>query len=768
MSNSNDNAGKSRRDFLKKATAAMATLASLGIHASASNSSVQENAREEEIPWFKRVTRWGQINITLDTAANFDIEWWRKYWKRTETQGIVLNAGGIYAYYPTKVPLHYRAPLLGDHDLFGDLCRAAHEDGLAVFARLDSGKTVETVYKAHPDWFAIDEEGNPYKYRDHDELYVPCINGPYYSEHIPAILTEISTLYQPEGITDNSWEGLGRENPCYCENCKKGFRKRTGKELPRSGNWDDQVYLEWIQWNYDRRLEQWDFNNRTTKAAGGPNCTWSGMISSSVSGQTREFCDLKKICDRADIIMIDAQRRRDSIGFQQNADTGKRIHGLVGWDKIVAESMAIYGPRIASMAAPEATMWMLEGFAGGIAPWWHTVSGYSEDRRRYHTVGPVNKWHKANEEFLFNRTPVATVGVVWSEENTNFYGRDEANLLVELPTQGIMQALVRARIPYIPVNADHIDRDAKQLSLLVLPNIGAITDEQVASVKRFVEGGGGLIATGESSLYDNIGNRRSDFALGGLFGAHLVKQSKSEITLREWATDNYHTYLRLTPELRRDVDGPLNGNEPIPNGERHPVLKGFEETDILPFGGFLESVKVDSNAQVLMTFIPEFPVLPPEDAWMREPKTDIQGLILNTTPGGSRIVFMPADIDRQFANDNLPDHGNLLANLIRWASKDDIPLVIDGAGMVDCNIYHQPGRLILHITNLISAGTWRGPIDEYIPIGPISVKIKLKEDVQGKNLNLRVSNKKLSAKVKDGWCQFKLDSILNHEVIVIT
>jgi hypothetical protein len=108
---------------------------------------------QNETPWYRRVKRWGQINITEDNANNFDIEWWRKYWRSTQTQGIVLNAGGIVAYYPSKVPLHRRAQFLGDQDLFGELCRAAHEDGLVVFARMDSGKTYEEFYKAHPDWF---------------------------------------------------------------------------------------------------------------------------------------------------------------------------------------------------------------------------------------------------------------------------------------------------------------------------------------------------------------------------------------------------------------------------------------------------------------------------------------------------------------------------------------------------------------------------------------------------------------------------------------
>ena len=766
------NGANSRRSFLKKTAAATIALAGTDLRSLAVESIAVENEPAVEIPWYRRVTRWGQTNITEKDPAQYDIAWWRKHWKSTETQGVIINAGGIVAYYPSKVPLHRQAQYLGGRDLFGDLCRAAHEDGVAVFARMDSNRAHEEFYKAHPDWFAIDAEGKPYKA---GELFITCVNSPYYNEHIPAILTEISKLYHPEGFTDNSWSGMGRDSICYCENCKKSFREKTGKEIPKGRNWDDQVYREWIRWNYARRLEIWDLNNRTTKSAGGPDCIWSGMNSGSISGQARSFRDFKEICRRADIIMLDSQARSDAGGFQQNSDSGKLIHGLLGWDKLVPESMAMYQAgrptfRVASKPVPEARMWMIEGMSGGIQPWWHYVGASHEDRRIYNTAGPVFRWHKTNEEYLINRIPISTVGVVWSQQNVDFYGREEVEQMVDLPYRGITQALIRARIPYLPVHADHIDRDAKQLSLLILPNLGAMTDDQVASVRRFVKSGGGLIATGESSLYNEWGDRRSDYALNDLFGAHkeLQSQPKSGATLRRQTGETFHTYLRLTPELRKNVNGPQTGTEPPVSGKRHPVLKGFDETDIISFGGLLETVRTDSGTEVLMTFIPQFPIYPPETAWMREPKTYIPGLILNTISGGGRIAFMPADIDRQFGRYNLPDHGNLLANLIRWAAKDDISLAVECAGLIDCNIYRQPGRLILHLVNLTSAGTWRQPVDEFIPVGPVKVRIKLPEDVYGRNLQLLVSDQKTSGTVEKGWIIFTVNKITDHEVAVVT
>ena len=151
---------------------------------------------------------------------------------------------------------------------------------------------------------------------------------------------------------------------------------------------------------------------------------------------------------------------------------------------------------------------------------------------------------------------------------------------------------------------------------------------------------------------------------------------------------------------------------------------------------------------------------------MRQERTDVPALILNTA-GKGRVAYLPADIDRRFGRDNLPDHGDLLANLVRWAAGDDIPLAIEGRGLVDCHLYQQPGRVILHVVNLISAGTWRAPIDELIPVGPLKIRVKLPEGVRGRGLKLLVWRQSRSVAVRQGWAEFPIDSILDHEVAVI-
>ena len=119
---------ESRRSFLQLTMAAAVPLAAEG-----------QTRPGSATPWYLRTLRWGQTNITEKDPVQYDIPWWRDYWKRTAVQGVIINAGGIVAYYPSKFPLHHRAEFLNGRDLFGELTTAAHADGLFVMARPAAG-----------------------------------------------------------------------------------------------------------------------------------------------------------------------------------------------------------------------------------------------------------------------------------------------------------------------------------------------------------------------------------------------------------------------------------------------------------------------------------------------------------------------------------------------------------------------------------------------------------------------------------------------------
>jgi hypothetical protein len=747
---------QTRREFLATAGLAVGALSLAGCaHPRPPKPAVVSQPSNE--PWYRRTLRWGQTNISEADPSTYDIGWWRDYWRQTRVQGVIVNAGGIVTYYPSRIPLQYRASTLGNRDLFGELVQAAHTDGLAVLARMDSSKAHDSLYDAHPGWFAIDAKGTPHKA---GELFITCINSPYYDDYLPEVLREIAQRYHPEGFTDNSWSGLGRDSICYCENCARRFREKTGKSLPTRKNWDDAAYREWITWNYARRIELWDWNNRVTREAGGSNCLWIGMNSGSIVGQCQSFRDYHGICARTEMLLLDHQARGGG-SFSQNAEAGQLIHNLLGWSKLVPESMAMYQAgrptfRKTSVSAPEARLWILEGVAGGLQPWWHHIGAQQEDRRQFVIAESIYLWHEANEEFLINREPVANVGLVWSQKNTDFFGRDHPNEIVEQPWRGWAQALVRARIPFLPIHTDDLAAQQSQLCVLILPNLGALSDAQAANVRRFVQAGGALICTGRTGLFDEWGQPREDFALADLLGCHYVALGRESERPREAPSESIHTYLRI------EKRGPLGQLESV-----HPVLKGFDQTEILPFGGWLGDVVASQGASVLLTFIPAFPVYPPETSWMREPRTHIPGLVLNAASAG-RVAFLIADLDRRYAIDGLPDHGNLLANLVQWAANDRFPVQVDGPGLIDCHVYRQKDRFLVHLVNLTTSGGSRGPIDEVIPVGPVTVSLAIPDGFDRRTVRLRVRQEKnISTTITHGQIAVTLPSLFEHELIVL-
>ncbi|HOT92024.1 MAG TPA: beta-galactosidase trimerization domain-containing protein [Anaerolineae bacterium] len=716
-------------------------------------------------PWYQYTRRWGQTNLNELDPLDYDAAWWRDYWRRTAVQGVIVNAGGIVAFYPSRFALHYRAASLGDRDLFGEIVALARAEGLTVLARMDSNRADERFYRMHPDWFVVDTNGEPCRVDDH---YLTCVNSDYYKVYLPNVLEEIIDFYSPDGFADNSWTGVGRHVICQCETCQRKFRDETGYTLPTVANWYDPAYRQWIKWSYRCRLENWDLNNRVTQARGGPDCLWLGMVNGNPIRPHTAFCDLKEIAARSPVLMSDQQSRDEWTGFEQNGLSGKLLHGVLGWDKLIPESMATYvrGEHTFRKAANpplETRFWMIEGFAGGVSPWWHHIGARQDDRRQFRTVEPLMRWHADNEAYLYDREPVANVGLLWSQENLDFYGRNEVRERVQLPWRGFVVALTRARIPYLPVHADHVARDANRFAVLILPDLGVLTDAQAAAIHAFVANGGSLVVTGRSGCFDVWGDPRPTPALDDLLGVYRTDKRfgvEGEHT-SSWDIYTAHTYLRLLPELNQVGAPPADET-------RHPILNGLDETDIVAFGGTLEGVAPEVSVNVLATYIPPFPIYPPEFSWMRETHTNIPAILIREHPAGGRIVYLAADLDRCYGRQYLPDHGNLLANAVRWAAHDTLPLTVTGPGYLDCHLYCQPERIVLHIVNLSASRAWPGYVEETLPVGPVHIALRLTDDFTPQNVALQVGAQILPVHCADGWANVELPTIVDHELLIFS
>ncbi|MFW5880481.1 MAG: beta-galactosidase trimerization domain-containing protein [Spirochaetota bacterium] len=707
-------------------------------------------------PWYTSVHRWGQTNLTEIDGSVYDRAFWRDYWKKTRTEGVIVNAGGIVAYYPSDIPLHYRAEHLGDRDLFGEIVADAREDGLAVLARMDCNRATAEFHAAHPDWFVVRADGSPVETQGR---FVSCVNSPYYKEHIPRILKEVIDRYHPDGFTDNSWTGAGASTICYCPHCTAKFRITHGGELPAAPDWDDPVYRQWITWSYRCREENWDLFNEVTTSHGGPDCLWLGMVNANPFRSHLNFADLREVGRRSKILMCDHQSRDALNGFEQNVVNGGLLHSITTPDTIIPQSMAHYvrgiqAFRRASMPAEETRTWMRCGFAGGISPWWHHVGSVQEDARQFETSSALLRWHESADEYLHGRVSLANVALIWSHQNVDFYGRDDEFEKCALPWRGMTAALTRSRIPFTPVHAADIPTDTSVYRTLVFPDVAALGDESIHRIHAFADAGGSLVITGRTGTLDDQGADRDVWPLADLVGYAPAGTSHGvgSVPSSNWEVHEGHSYLRLTDRKRTGI------------------LSGFPNTEILPFGGTVHDYKPVAShsdaAGVLATFIPPFPIYPPEFAWMRTPQTDIPALIAGNLDGGGRVVLLPADVDRQYGRIRLPDEGTLLSSAVAWAT-GTIPVDVSGPGYLSCQIYRHEAGLVLHIVNLTGLNEWPGYAEEPVPVGPIQVTLGGPEVAWQEAESLVTGEKRQLRRTTGGRLRFELPQVADHDVIVL-
>ena len=700
-----------------------------------------------DLPWYKTTYRWAQTNFTEDDPVKADVEFWREYWRRTKTQGVIINCGGIVAYYPSKLELQYRAQFLGDQDFYKKVSDAAQEEGIVVVARMDINRATKEFFDAHPDWFCRRQNGDPIMSNDR---YISCINSDYYKVFIPQVLEEIIEEYHPVGFADNSWKGLDRNTICYCDNCKKKFKADRGLELPKAVSWDDPVYREWVRWGYECRMENWDLFNEVTQKAGGEDCLWFGMIHADPASGS--FNDLKGILSRSKMIFND-QQGRESLGFEGNTVNGTLLRLASDEQVLAPESMANYVLgnrtfRLGTNPKEETQLWMITGIAGGISPWFHFVGGGQNDSRRFETPVPIFQWHAANEQYLYNRTDLANVAIVWSQPNADFYGQNQVRERVSLPWKGFCQALSRYRIPFLPVNVQDIGKYAHRINTLILPDIAVMTDQEIDVVCDFVNKGGNIVVTGSTATLDYDGKPTGNDKLWRLLGITRTGETKGAIgTVNAgWEAAGAHSYLRLPHE-------------------RHEILAGFENTTMLPFGGVLQVVNSTGNLKPLFSYIPSFPIYPPEFSWIREEEPNTYPLFAGTLPGGGRAVYFAGDIDRCYGRALLPDHGILLANAVAWASNGKLPFALEGPGHIDCKLYGQDNRLIVHLSNLTGSNR-TGYLDEFIPVGPFTVTLDA-QGIKPKSAYMTVQQRKAPMKIQGDKIIINVDQITDFEMLVI-
>ena len=245
------------------------------------------------------------------------------------------------------------------------------------------------------------------------------------------------------------------------------------------------------------------------------------------------------------------------------------------------------------------------------------------------------------------------------------------------------------------------------------------------------------MASFETSLYDENLQRRQEFVLSDLLGI-----SKAG-----------------------DVIG-TNGNAYYGRIERrHPIIDGFSNTNWLP--GAQNRVPVKSVPDPVLTVVPGFVQYPPELAYPPASHTDEPAVVLREV-ASSRLVYFPGDIERTFW---LTGHGDLLRilhNTIRWITRDEAVVHVDGGGFLEFFAWETTPGYAIHLLNYTNPNAHHGWLSTVYPLGPQTVSMTLPNGVKVKAVDLLRSDKTIPFRCEGSVLHFTVPRVDDYEIAAVT
>ena len=167
-------------------------------------------------------------------------------------------------------------------------------------------------------------------------------------------------------------------------------------------------------------------------------------------------------------------------------------------------------------------MWFDETLASGMVPYHHIIggeNGMGEDRRWLEPARKYFNWMARHDPHFVNKRSIANIGVVMGQRTHLFYkpprgARHAASTWTACTTRCSKAASSSTSC----TRTSSAPEDLAKYSALLLPNTALLSDEQCRQLRAYVDAGGSLLATFETSLYDERNQRRADFGLADVFG----------------------------------------------------------------------------------------------------------------------------------------------------------------------------------------------------------------------------------------------------------
>ena len=685
-----------RREFLVLAGGA-AIVVPATAHADERTGSPKQSAAPigERLPtpeWVYGVTRMAFGGFgDLDPAAKAGVQ--------------VFHTNLVWPYYPLK--RDGGGLSVEDHAKLHDLVDRCHKLGMKLSLGLPPFPPVNLV-REHSDWrIHPDDIGSVLKIEPQaDSLGTrnPCNLGPW-GDYLIEICAELVRDYGGDGY---SFDGNYHPPICFCPACKQAYREERSQELPLAANLDDVEYRKYLAWRDEKLIGHYERLRRRIRQENADTALISWTVNAGRYGHLLHSprampTSLNRVFD---LPMQEWWLDETNLGASVAPAFGAAyLRATAGCNPAASEAYLMsrgnpYGTD--SFPVHERLTRTLLAVTNGCV----VAESFGWPGQRQSTldvfaeIGSRTPW-------LTRTAPLAWGALLVSEQTRQFYAYKEIAERFLPHVFGAFRMAMEEHLPFALINDwDLAAEELDKFSLLILPNSAAMSDSQVSAVREFVDAGGGVVATGESSLCDELGRPRNDFALADVFGVRYQGRPNAPL-IRPELDANFAVAIDESYWQQRIGVGRLTWDEhPLFDDEK---LRRLTPNKSVVFRGPQTAVSKPAAAEeVAARLTPE--------GWKQAPLP----AVVARKFGQGKVVYLAASLDAALWSYAYPYQRRLLARAVHWAAREPASISVSAPMCVQAVCYTQDDakgrRTIVHLFNGLNTTANHGLPSSDVPL----------------------------------------------------
>jgi len=418
----------------------------------------------------------------------------------------------------------------------------AHKYGIKVVGYVGASIFYETLQREEPqarDWIQVDEFGRPIYYTGEQTFrYMACRNNPGYQEFTRKVIRAGIKDVGLDGLHFDQMRAHAEPISCRCRYCREQFREFVRKRYA-----GERMRLRFgFPELHEIAPPPYGLVEGPVRFPELRNPVMQEWALFRAESQAQRFHEIEEYIHELNpsaFFQGNPTMHPDAnVGFIYGVDQGKMLDiGAMLWCEDGNQAAWTPDGRLITKAR---SYKVIRAMGNSLLNWieFERYGGSSELRaaealaygdRNLGVVagGDVGVmqprpgvqrlidffWSRAKQ--LTGTVEVADIGVLRSFASIEFNpSRSLASTML------FEQSLIQSRLPFAMVFDRHL-RDLKRYKVLVLAEQDALSDEQLSLIRAFVKEGGGLVATGNTSVLTEWRTRRTRLGLADLFGFDL-------------------------------------------------------------------------------------------------------------------------------------------------------------------------------------------------------------------------------------------------------